>query len=471
MYTPHRFKEVIADRYEIISVLGQGGTGVTYAATDRQRNWKVALKALSFRRVKDWKVLELFEREAQILGNLKHPGIPAYYHHFQEQTDRDLNFYLVQQLAPGKSLSESVSQGWRPTNEEIKDIAVQVLEILVYLQQLTPAVIHRDIKPQNIIRQSDGKVFLVDFGAVQDTYHNTVTGGSTIVGTFGYMAPEQFRGQAVLSTDLYGLGTTLLFLLTGRSPADLPQNHLRIQFRDAIDTSDHFTDFLEQMIEPISTARFSSANEALAVLRERQPIIPRAVIYQRPKKTKIRLTRTPDRLVIDIPYSFLDSSKSLMFSIIPFTIILFIWISLYDWSSELFRATFEEGSLTALILIKIGISLIIGFPITGLLILLLSKTLIFSTFFNTRVEITPGWVLKIRKSLWKISFLTTYWSEPSQFQPRSVLYRFALCARPASFCALKYKSNKITFGAFLRPDEQAWLIDEICSFAKEVESH
>lgn len=79
---------------------------------------------------------------------------------------------------------------------------------MIYLQQLEPPIIHRDIKPNNIIRDRDGKVFLVDFGAVRDTYYTTSMHGSTVVGTFGYMAPEEFRSKALPARDLYGLGAT-----------------------------------------------------------------------------------------------------------------------------------------------------------------------------------------------------------------------------------------------------------------------
>ena len=230
----HQPGEIIAERYRILDILGQGGVGTTYEAQDLQNSQRVALKALSLRRMSDWKMMELFEREARILSQLNHPAIPRYLDYFQVDTAQDRSFYIAQQLAPGKSLAVIVESGWHPDQSEIQGLATQVLEILVYLHSLTPPVIHRDIKPQNIIRQENGRVFLVDFGAVQDTYHNTVTGGSTVVGTYGYMAPEQFRGQAVLSTDLYGLGTTLLFLLTRKSPADLPQRKLKIDFRSHV---------------------------------------------------------------------------------------------------------------------------------------------------------------------------------------------------------------------------------------------
>ncbi|OYE06555.1 serine/threonine protein kinase [Nostoc sp. 'Peltigera membranacea cyanobiont' 232] len=275
----HQPGDAIAGRYQIRHVLGHGGMGITYAAEDLQTNQPVALKVLSFHHIKDWKMLELFEREAKIVANLNYPGIPQYLNYFQIETDGDRTFYLVQELAAGQSLFELVNQGWKPSVEEVQVIATQVLEILVYLQHLTPPVIHRDIKPQNLIRHDNGQIFLVDFGAVQDTYHNTVTGGSTVVGTFGYMAPEQFRGQAVLSTDLYGLGTTLLFLLTGISPADLPHHQLVIDFHSLVQLPKRFTAWLERMIEPISTVRFPSAVEALVVLQGKQPLPPRTATY------------------------------------------------------------------------------------------------------------------------------------------------------------------------------------------------
>jgi ankyrin repeat protein len=110
-------------------------------------------------------------------------------------------------------------------------------------------------------------VCLVDFGAVQNTYYNTLMRGSTVVGTYGYMAPEQFLGQAVPATDLYGLGATLLYLLTHRSPAELPTNILERDFRSQIQISSAFADWLGKMIASDLENRFKSAKEALESLR------------------------------------------------------------------------------------------------------------------------------------------------------------------------------------------------------------
>jgi serine/threonine protein kinase len=263
----HQTQDIIAQRYRIVDTLGQGGSGTTYKAEDLQTSQPVALKALSLHRMNDWKMVELFEREAKVLAQLNHPAIPRYLEYFHVDTPSDRCFYIAQQLAEGKPLAALVQAGWHATEAEVRRIAEQILEILVYLHQQTPPVIHRDIKPQNIIRREDGQVFLVDFGAVQDTYYNTLMRGSTVVGTFGYMAPEQFRGQAVPATDLYGLGATLLFLLTRRSPAELPTNGLKLNFRSHVQISKQFAKWLEKILEPDVKHRFPSAKQALALLQ------------------------------------------------------------------------------------------------------------------------------------------------------------------------------------------------------------
>jgi eukaryotic-like serine/threonine-protein kinase len=295
--------QIIGDRYQIKDILGQGGTAITYAAIDLQTQETVVLKVMSLRRAQDWKAIELFEREAQILAQLEHPAIPKYLDYFQLDTERDREFYIVQTLAQGTPLATLIDRGWEPTIKEVEDIANQVLGILDYLHQLSPPIIHRDIKPQNLIKSADGKIYLVDFGAVQATYHQTITGGSTVVGTYGYMAPEQFRGQAFLSTDLYGLAATLLFLLTRADPAKLPQKQLKINFRSAVKLPPKFADWLDRMLEPIVEQRFTTAAEALAVLNGIQSLPPRLAIDRprKPNDSPIRMICDESESIITIP--------------------------------------------------------------------------------------------------------------------------------------------------------------------------
>ncbi|NEP81224.1 MAG: serine/threonine protein kinase, partial [Okeania sp. SIO3B3] len=183
--TLHQPNDIIAQRYRIVTPLGQGGMGITYEAEDLTNYQRVAVKAVSFQQAKDWKILELFEREAKVIANLHHPQIPKYLNYFYIDTEQDRWFYLIRELVSGNSLANLVEKGWHSKEIQVKNIAIQILNILSYLHQLNPPIIHRDIKPQNIILQPDGKIYLVDFGAVQDIYRHTMSFSGTFVGTIG----------------------------------------------------------------------------------------------------------------------------------------------------------------------------------------------------------------------------------------------------------------------------------------------
>jgi eukaryotic-like serine/threonine-protein kinase len=352
--------KILIDKYQILDILGQGGVGITYRARDVETDRVVAIKALSLKRAKDWKAIELFDREAKILSQLNYPAIPRYIDHFQIDTEIDRQYYIVQTLAEGQSLFDTIESGWQPTIAEVKDIAAQVLEILIYLHNLYPPVIHRDIKPQNLIRNTDGKISLVDFGAVQDTYY-TITGGSTVVGTYGYMAPEQFRGQAYLSTDLYGLGTTLLYLLTGTDPAVLPQKKLKIDFRDLVSLPAKFSNWIDRLLEPEPTRRFETAKLALDVLNGRLslPALP----TQQPAYSKIRVDRSERSLSIEIPPVGLSTVNSrrlgllvLVWNGLLFTILFYsLTLGLYlDPTKQLFFSGFGLAGLWLMVKLAYG---------------------------------------------------------------------------------------------------------------------
>lgn len=303
----HQSGEQAAQRYEILDVLGQGGSGITYRAKDRLTDQQVALKVLQLRQAENWKKIELFEREAQVLSQLDHPAIPRYLDYFQVDLPEDRQFYIVQKLAEGTSLADLVHEGWRANEDDAKQIAEQVLEILAYLHSLPSPVIHRDIKPRNLIQQDNQQIVLVDFGAVQVSEHGSETYGSTVVGTYGYMAPEQFRGKATSVTDLYGLAGTLLFLLTGRPPTALPEHHFKVDFRNAIEVSAPFATWLDRMLAPIPEDRFESAAEALAVLKGEKSIEDCAGgMVRQPAGSRVKMKRKGDSMIIDVPISWLS---------------------------------------------------------------------------------------------------------------------------------------------------------------------
>lgn len=326
---------LIQSRYRILDVLGQGGSGITYRAEDAFTGRKVALKELSLKGLSDWKKLELFEREARVLAELNHPAIPQYVDYFQVDTADNRLFYIAQEIAEGTSLADLVTSGERFSEAETKRIATEVLKVLQYLHGLNPPIIHRDIKPQNIVRGHEGRIYLVDFGAVQTVYREATAFGSTVVGTYGYMAPEQFRGQAYPATDLYGLGATLLHLLTHQNPGDLPQKRLRIDFRPYVTVSERFADWLDGLLEPLVEDRFESATEAIAALTQPLPVrtsprqghdLPQLV--PKPSGTRVQLSRSRRRLSLQIPpVGFRGESVGIAFFALFWNGFMLMWTS------------------------------------------------------------------------------------------------------------------------------------------------
>ncbi|RMF22520.1 MAG: serine/threonine protein kinase, partial [Cyanobacteria bacterium J083] len=264
--------QILQQRYQLKTKLSRSTGRQTWLAADLKTPAKphVILKLLSFGGDIDWNDLKLFEREGKILQQLNHPYIPQYRDYFTID-ERYLWFGLVQEYIAGQSLKELLEQGKRFNLPEIEDIARQILDILLYLHELTPRVIHRDIKPSNLIWGKDEKIYLIDFGAVQD---KAVTEGATftVVGTYGYAPMEQFGGRAVPASDLYSLGATLIHLLTGTPPGDLPTKDLKIQFQNQIsltaaeynhsNKSNNLIRWIEKLTEPALEKRFSSAKIA-----------------------------------------------------------------------------------------------------------------------------------------------------------------------------------------------------------------
>lgn len=245
-------EQILHDRYQIQRLLGHNGIRQTWLGKDLQatdaEHSLVVVKLLAFGGSVQWDDLKLFEREAQILKHLHHPRIPQYLDYFCID-DRSLWFGLVQQYIPGESLKEKLTAGKRFTEKQGRKIAAEVLKILIYLHELNPGVLHRDIKPSNLIWGEDQNIYLVDFGAVQDkAAKEGVT--FTVVGTYGYAPMEQYGGRAVPASDLYALGASLIHLLTGISPAELPQQDLQLQFSHIANLSPGFVKWLQKMTQP-----------------------------------------------------------------------------------------------------------------------------------------------------------------------------------------------------------------------------
>ena len=257
--------EVLRDRFELRRELGRGAQGRTYLGFDRQTESKVAVKELLLRDIEDWKAIELFEREAKTLRSLEHQAIPDYVDTFHLTSKTGERFFLVQEFVDGANFEVLIDEGIGFDEAKAKRFLQELLGILIYLHALSPPVIHRDIKPSNIMRRGDDALVLIDFGAVQSVIPNK-QGGSTIIGTSGYMPMEQLMGRAGPPTDLYALGATVIHLLSRRHPADLPMEKWELQFEDFVNISDRFTHYLRKMTAPHSEERFATARQALAAL-------------------------------------------------------------------------------------------------------------------------------------------------------------------------------------------------------------
>jgi serine/threonine protein kinase len=272
---PLRQDDPLKDRYHFRKRLADNRGVATYLAFDEQAKREVIVKELSLRRTPDLKATELFEREGKILAHLDHPQIPRLLDYFKVEEENDIRLYLVQEWSAGKSLKERVEAGKRFSEREALEVGRQIARLLEYLHGLSPPLIHRDIKPSNVILSPERRVHLIDFAAVRDIVLSDQEphgGGPTVVGTYGYMPFEQFSGRALPASDIYALGATLIHLLSGKEPAQLEKEKLRLEFRSAVRVSGSFADVLQKMVEPDWKKRYRSATE----LRERSRRWPRA---------------------------------------------------------------------------------------------------------------------------------------------------------------------------------------------------
>jgi serine/threonine protein kinase len=256
-------------RYVLVRKLGDGAQGTTFEAVDGREGKLVAIKRFDVKGAAKWKDVELAEREARVLASVSHPMLPTYIDHFEEGG----SLYLVMEKIEGESLAALRKRGARFGEKEAIRLLRDASEALEYLHGASPAIVHRDLKPGNVIRKPDGSHAFVDFGAVRDRLK--AEGGSTVVGTFGFMAPEQFQGRAQPSSDVYGIGATVIAMLSGIDPEDLPHKGLRIDVPAALKgkASDALIATLTAMTDPDPDTRPSKIPElGEAVSVKRAPV-------------------------------------------------------------------------------------------------------------------------------------------------------------------------------------------------------
>jgi serine/threonine protein kinase len=300
--------QLLHNRYQILKELGRNAGRRTLLAKDVQTQELVVIKFLLFNNDFRWEDLKLFEREAETLKSLSFPRIPCYLDYFELDAPNLQGFALVQTYIDAQSLQEYLKAGRTFSETEVKQLAKSLLELLNYLHSHQAPVIHRDIKPSNILlanrsAHNVGDIYLVDFGSVQTT--NRQDGTITIVGTYGYMPPEQFGGKAFPASDIYSLGATLIYLATGTEPAELPQEDFQIQFESIANLSSEFVAWLQLMTHPNLKKRFTSAQAALQALESGNlsQIPTQSRVVRHPISSRFVVTKNPDNLNITISYT------------------------------------------------------------------------------------------------------------------------------------------------------------------------
>ena len=263
---------LLNNRYQAIQVIGDGGFGQTFLAEDtylpsRRRCVIKQLKPVVDNPQMYQMVQERFQREAATLEHLGEGSdqIPKLYAYFSENG----LFYLVQEWIQGQTLTQRVEVEGPQSETTVSQILVSLLPVLNYVH--SRRIIHRDVKPDNIIlRQSNGQPVLIDFGAVKETMGPVVNAQananqSLVVGTPGFMSPEQAVGRPVYASDIYGLGLTAIYLLTGKQPQELqadPQTG-KILWQQAVNVSPNLAEVLDRAIQPYAGDRYTTAQKML----------------------------------------------------------------------------------------------------------------------------------------------------------------------------------------------------------------
>jgi serine/threonine-protein kinase len=264
----------LRDRYRALRALGRGGFGATFLARDESLPGhplcviKQLRPSAEAQHILDM-ARDLFQREAKILGKIgNHPQLPRLLDYFETNQE----FFLVQEFINGKTLQQEVKQGGPFSEAGVRQFLSEALPLIQYVHD--NKVIHRDIKPANLIRRDeDKKLVLIDFGAVKDkvvpvqeTSEQTALTAYAI-GTPGYAPPEQMAMRPVYASDLYAMGVTCIYLLTGKSPKEFNYDPTtgEMMWRDLVHVSNHFADVLQKMLEISIRHRYQSVE---AILRD-----------------------------------------------------------------------------------------------------------------------------------------------------------------------------------------------------------
>lgn len=266
----------LRDRYRVIQALAQGGFGATFVAQDEALPGNPVCVIKQLRPPANAPEIlpmarEMFAREAQTLGKIgNHPQVPRLLDYFEENGQ----FYLVQEYISGLTIQQEIKRDGPMSEAGVKQFLSEILGILQYIHERQ--VIHRDIKPNNLIRRAeDGRLVLIDFGAVKNQVNQSFNNRSEqtaltnyAIGTAGFAPPEQIALRPVYASDIYAVGITCLYLLSGKSPKEFDYNPATgdMLWEREVRVSQHMAGVLRKMLEASVRHRYQSAGEVLKAL-------------------------------------------------------------------------------------------------------------------------------------------------------------------------------------------------------------
>lgn len=293
---------ILQNRYRIVRELGHGGMGAVYEAIDQRVSCVVALKETLIGK-------DSFEREAALLANLRHSGLPKVMDYFSEGEGE----FLVMEFIPGHDLAELMELRGGPFPEpQVLRWADEILRVVEYLHSRQPPILHRDIKPSNLKVTKDGEVFLLDFGLAKGAagqMQTLMTDKSVLGYTPVYSPLEQIHGRGTdPRSDLYALGATLYHLLTGHAPTDAPTRYIAIEDEEPdpllapAEISAHVSATVSAVVlQAVSLSRRrrpASASEMRAALKQ---AVGDAKLEERHRQEAGTLPKLADRRNLDQP--------------------------------------------------------------------------------------------------------------------------------------------------------------------------